>query len=66
MIQKFASPFSIGEQVIIDGDPSLVGVVCAVMFRPTDNLELEIGYVHNGDAKKAWIESSRLKAKASS
>lgn len=52
------------EKVVIDGDRSLVGTVTALQFRPTytDSVTLlvEVAYVHNGDAKVAWIEPKRL------
>lgn len=51
-------------RVTIDGDPTLIGVVTSYQCRPTTDggwhLMVEVSYVHNGEAKAAWIEHSRL------
>ena len=53
------SPFEFGERVIIDGDKSLVARVVQLAFK-SHIAECEVGYVHCGELKKAWIENWRL------
>lgn len=63
-VNTFQSDRPFWDKVIIDEDPSLVGMITAVQFRPTPTggvtHVLEVSYVHNGDVKVAWIEPHRL------
>lgn len=51
--------FQFRDTVIIDDDNSLTGVITRVMSAP-GNRSYEVSYIHNGDAKAAWIEEFRL------
>lgn len=57
----FRNRFAFGDRVIIDDDDSLVVRVSAFQYRNEKSI-VEVGYVHNGDAKVAWIEEWRLSA----
>lgn len=60
------SPYSFGERVIIDGDPSLVARIVEVSFKAnfadieTSFPESQISYVHGGEIRHAWIATWRL------
>lgn len=61
--QMFTSDFSLGEQVKIDRDPSIVGTIIGVMFRHGNGgpvCNLEIAYTSNGELEEHWIESWRV------
>lgn len=54
----FASRLSLGENVIIDGDKSLVVRVTGFLWRST--CQVEISWVHCGSIHTTWIEEWRL------
>jgi hypothetical protein len=60
----FNSSFSPRDRVIVDGDPSLIGIVTSFQFRPSTrgdwNETIEISYTHNGALMVAWVEADRL------
>lgn len=58
---KYSSPFSIGDRVTIDGDRDLKARVIGVLFR-YGGVQIEVAWLHNGDAKTSWIELFRLEA----
>lgn len=60
MTTKLESPFAFQQEVIIDGDASIRGVVTGMQFRMTREPLVEVSYFHNGDAKAAWVEVWRL------
>jgi hypothetical protein len=57
----FETKFSLRQQVVIDGDPSLAALVTCVQFRIAREPIYEVSWVHNGDLKSAWVEEFRLK-----
>lgn len=59
-MMAFQSKYSIQDRVIIDADRHLAGYITAVQFRQTRGPLYGVSYVHNGDAKEAWIEEWRL------
>ena len=69
---NFSSDLSPRQKVMIDGDRSLVGVVTSYQFRPVvvgktidgAYVVIEVSYLHNGEAKTAWIERDRLQVVA--
>lgn len=56
---NLVSPYSFGERLIIDGDPSLVVCVVQVAFKNYYS-DSEVSYVHNGEIRHAWIANWRL------
>jgi hypothetical protein len=68
MTTSFVSQFAPRDRAVIDGDESLIGTVTAFQFRPSsdrsgNNVMVEVSYVHNGEAKVAWVEEDRLTKK---
>ena len=53
-------PFELGAKVHIDGDASIVGTLTAVTFRDAGFMQYEVCWLHNGDAKSAFIDLPRL------
>lgn len=56
---KNTCPFSLTEKVLIDGDPSIIGVVIAVMFETTGS-SVKVSWVHSGAIHREWIDEWRL------
>lgn len=56
----FTSEWALGDRVIIDFDRSIRGTITSFNFRHTREPTVEVSYFHNGEAKTAWIEQSRL------
>lgn len=54
----FSSRFSLGERVIIDGDPSMVVRVTGYLWRSV--CQIEVSWVHCGSINTSWIEEWRL------
>lgn len=50
------------DQVIVDGDDSIIGIVTAFQFREGRLPVVAISYFFAGDAKEVWIEEWRLTA----
>jgi hypothetical protein len=50
--------FSIGDQVYIDRDPTLVANVTGLQVNPDSMFQL--AWMFNGDPKSAWFEEWRL------
>lgn len=60
----FESRFEHGQSVIVDGsagDHSLVGIVTGHTFR-RNYQQIEVSWIHNGQAYAAWFEEWRLDA----
>lgn len=58
---QFATVYDIGDQVTIDRDESLIGVIVAVMAENTClNITYKISWFNNGSHYTAWIEEWRL------
>jgi hypothetical protein len=57
-VSTFTAPFSIRDKVIIDGCPTLIGWVTAVLWREERPL-IEVSWV-DGQARTAWFEIWRL------
>ena len=53
--------FEHGQKVLLDGDASMVLTVAAFCIYKS-RIEVEVGWVHNGDVKSAWVEDWRLSA----
>lgn len=53
------SKWGLKDQVLIDGDKSLVGTVTAFSWRGGD-VQVEVSWIHNGAAQAAWIQEWRL------
>lgn len=58
---NFLTPFEFGQRVTID-DTDLAGRVTAFCWRDTDGHTVEVSWIHNGDAKSAWLPAWRIKA----
>ena len=59
MTQKFESYFSIGDKVIIDGNPALVMRVVAVKFHSPATYEIEVAWLFNGELKTVSVLHTR-------
>lgn len=55
----YQTSFALRDLVHIDGDTSLTACVTAVCWRE-EAPSIEVSWMHNGNANKAWIEPWRL------
>jgi hypothetical protein len=63
MHERELSPaFTFGEKVSVDGDGSLTGTVCAIMFYSHSYVQYKVAWIHNGTHQEGWIDEYRLKA----
>ena len=58
---RLESKYDIGDQVHIDGDGSINGVVVSLEWRGTDCVRYEVSWMANGDAKFYIFDEWRLK-----
>lgn len=56
----FTSKFRMGQRVQIDGAPDLVAVVIGFSWQHLAGPQLQLAWLHNGDAKEAWIAEWRV------
>ena len=56
----FDAPFTFGQRVYLDDDRELIAIVTGLMWRDCDGVSVEVSYLHNGDAKSAWMHPWRL------
>ena len=59
------APFAFADKVHIDSDRDLIAVVTGFAWKDQQGVSVEVSYIHNGDAKVAWLEPWRLVAVAS-
>lgn len=57
---SYHSKFDLWDRVLIDGNKSPVGIVTAIQMRSESAVLIEVSYMHDGNAKTAWIEEERL------
>lgn len=58
---KIESLYDIGDQVVIDGDQAIKGLILAVNVRGTGkNITYHVAWFHCGNQQSAWIEEWRL------
>ena len=58
----FASPFGLGDKVLIDGQVDLVATVTAVLWRDTNGCSIEVSWLHNGAIHTEYLHARRLTA----
>lgn len=52
--------FWIADEVTIDNDKEMHGVVTEVLFKANDHVTYSVSWLHNGTCHSAWVEEFRL------
>ena len=56
----FVTPYWIGRRVMIDNHEDMIGIVQRIQFGDCNSHEVELGWIHNGEAHSGWFPSYRL------
>lgn len=58
---KIHTAYDMGDQVTIDRDSSIIGIITAISVRGVGvNITYDVNWFHCGRAESAWIEEWRL------
>lgn len=56
----YLAKFALRDRVTMDGCADLIGTITAATFRTGSSIEYEVSWMHNGDAKSAYVQEFRL------